>query len=359
MSIQIADLNETIQNQLKLMKSDDRLTILNISNNGTINLSDLAYYRSNNHIIVFINPTDQEITTVETLSKPEVRHASRVKKQVELFTHLSANPDPKPKCTSPSTPKANHRFSVKKVPIKDNFMNECLPTLTKVVGKQLKTVYTSTDGFDPLKMHQAIDKQPCEHTIFLKLKKKMPSLKIGKDLVDTNCAYTATLNGMISVNACMDRYYSDMNILPTELIGSIYPNKENIEYFAVYYKVTGYDGKDYGCVEVTRDETVSNKNIYKAFEPVDGVCLNPFILIESSSSETNQESSSIPSTSSSETNQESSSIPSTSSSETNQESSSTPNTSSSEINQDNNNNDEDKGAKILVVGVMLICLFLI
>ncbi|KAL7720710.1 TLDc domain-containing protein [Entamoeba marina] len=272
MSVQIADLNETVQNQLKRMKSDDRLTILNISNNGTINLSDLPYYRSSNHIIVFINPTDQEITTVETSSKPEVKHASRVRKQVELFTHLSASSDqniqspPKPKT------KANHRLSVKKDLIKDDFMNECLPTLTKAIGKQLKTVYTSMDGFEAIKMHQAIDKQPCvfafktksriigsyhniipnvnkftsdpQHFVFLikgvgscdifKIKKKMPILKIGKDLVDTNCAFTVTLNGMISINACMDRYYSDMNVLPSELIGSVYPNKESVECFAVF-----------------------------------------------------------------------------------------------------------------------------
>ncbi|KAL7713761.1 hypothetical protein QTN25_008641 [Entamoeba marina] len=42
-----------------------------------------------------------------------------------------------------------------------------------------------------------------------------------------------------------------------------------------YAKTTGYDGIDYGCYKFTLD--TSDHVIAEAFEPIDGVCENPYL----------------------------------------------------------------------------------
>ncbi|KAL7712193.1 hypothetical protein QTN25_010171 [Entamoeba marina] len=106
-----------------------------------------------------------------------------------------------------------------------------------------------------------------------------------------------------------------------------------------YVSATGYDGKTYGCYSYNivtyydedYDEEEELEVDFKRYEPVDGVCENPYPDIESSSSEVNLDSSTTVSSS-----------------------------SNSESNQNSENNTEDKGTGIVVmIGILLTSLLLL
>ncbi|ELP83500.1 hypothetical protein EIN_377450 [Entamoeba invadens IP1] len=279
MAFQISDLNDAVMKQLKSMKNDDRLIILNISNNGTLNVQDLPIYRSNTHIIVFVNPTDQDISIVDQNPQETPKHISRVRKQVEHFSSLSSITEEKKK--SSVVPKQMHRVSVRKLDsqqiphpeVADHFIQSTLLALEKAVNKSFRPVMETKDGYNPQVLYDKIEKKQAlfmfkyaenkiigsfhekvpqfkkftsdaNHFTFVatdtdiklfKINKKVPTLKIGtKDFVDTNCAYQVDTDGKLSVNACMDRYYADMVITPPEIVGSVYPSKVDILSYAAF-----------------------------------------------------------------------------------------------------------------------------
>ncbi|KAL7714719.1 hypothetical protein QTN25_007807 [Entamoeba marina] len=87
--------------------------------------------------------------------------------------------------------------------------------------------------------------------------------------------------------------------------------------------VTGYDGIDYGCLKYTYSEADDMYIDFESYEPVDGVCENPYTVVESSS-EVNSDSST---------------------------------TTSSSVDSDSNN--EDKGTGIVIIAGVLLTLLLL
>ncbi|KAL7718660.1 hypothetical protein QTN25_004024 [Entamoeba marina] len=94
-----------------------------------------------------------------------------------------------------------------------------------------------------------------------------------------------------------------------------------------YGKATGYDGIDYGCYTYNINYQKMTVIDVETFQPVDGVCENPYITEESSSIAASSTESSME--------------------------------SSTESSNEENNNGEDKNSTVIIIGTLLIALLLL